>query len=76
MYGESATYFLNFKNIPVQVYTTPSETKSNILYGIWIIQSGETVFILNLDKILLKKLFPTMNIYMARFYIIFIGVFG
>ena len=32
------------------------------LYGIWITQSGPTVFILNLDKVSLKKLFPKMNI--------------
>ena len=35
---------------------------ASIFYGIWITQSGAMVFILNLDNILLKKLFPTMNI--------------
>ena len=29
---------------------------------IWIAQSGAMVFILNLDNVSLKKLFPTMNI--------------
>ena len=33
-----------------------------VFYGIWITQSGAMVFILNLDNISLKKLFPTMNI--------------
>ena len=33
-----------------------------IFYGIWIKQIGATVFIFNLDNVLLKKLFPTMNI--------------
>ena len=33
-----------------------------IFYGIWIKQSGAMVFIFNLDKVSLKKLFPTMNI--------------
>ena len=33
----------------------------DIFYGIWIKQSGAMVFILNLDKVSLKKLFPTMN---------------
>ena len=31
-------------------------------YEIWLAQSGAMVFILNLDKLSLKKLFPTMNI--------------
>ena len=31
-------------------------------YGIWIKQSVGMVFIFNLDKLSLKKLFPTMNI--------------
>ena len=31
-------------------------------YEIWITQSGAMVFILNLDKFSLKKLFPTMYI--------------
>ena len=35
---------------------------ASIFYKIWIEQSGAMVFILNLDKISLKKLFPTMNI--------------
>ena len=39
-----------------------SRNQSYIFYGIWIRQSGVMVFVLNLDKISLKKLFPTMNI--------------
>ena len=34
----------------------------SIFYGIWIKQIGAMVFIFNLDKVSLKKLFPTMNI--------------
>ena len=34
---------------------------ASIFYGIWITQSGSVVFIFNLDKVLLKKLCPTMN---------------
>ena len=37
-------------------------TDGGIFYGIWIAQSGAMVFIFNLDKVSLKKLFPTMNI--------------
>ena len=44
------------------LYCGPKGPTASIFYGIWIIQSGATVFILNLDKISLKKLFPTMNI--------------
>ena len=32
---------------------------ASLFYGIWIKQSGAMVFIFNLDKVLLKKLFPT-----------------
>ena len=35
---------------------------ASIFYGILIKQSGAMDFILNGDKVLLKKLFPTMNI--------------
>ena len=31
-------------------------------YGIWIKQSSAMIVIFNLDKVVLKKLFPTMNI--------------
>ena len=34
----------------------------SIFYGVWIKQSGAMVYIFNLDKVLLKKLFPTINI--------------
>ena len=34
---------------------------ASIFYGIWIAKSGAMVFIFNLDKVLLKKLFPTMK---------------
>ena len=35
---------------------------ASFLYGIWISQSGAMAFVLNLDNVSLKKLFPTMNI--------------
>ena len=35
---------------------------ASIFYGKWIKQSVAMVFIFNLDKLSLKKLFPTMNI--------------
>ena len=40
----------------------PSGPTASIFNGIRIKQSGAMVFILNLDKVSLKKLFPTMNI--------------
>ena len=49
-------------------YCFPEETiswdalRDTSLIRIWITQSCEMVFILNLDNISLKKLFPTMNI--------------
>ena len=39
-----------------------------IFYGISITQSGAQAFIFNLDKISLKKLFPTMNIEKVRIF--------
>ena len=36
--------------------------RASIFYGIWIKQSSAMVFISNLNKISIKKLFPTMNI--------------
>ena len=45
-----------------QLYCEPNGSTASIFYGIWITQSGTMVFILNLDKVSLKKLFPTMNI--------------
>ena len=44
-----------------KLYCGPNGPTASIFYGIWIKQSGAMVFILNLDKVLLKKLFPTMN---------------
>ena len=41
---------------------------ASIFYGIWIKQSGAMVCIVNLDKVLLKKLFPTMNIEKVRIF--------
>ena len=34
----------------------------DMVNGIWIKQSGAMVFIFNVDKVSLKKPFPTMNI--------------
>ena len=45
-----------------QQYWGPNGPTASIFYGIWIGQGGAMVFILDLNKILLKKLFPTMNI--------------
>ena len=44
-----------------QLYCGPNGPTPSIFDGIIITQSGAMVFILNLDKVLLKKLFPTMN---------------
>ena len=46
----------------IQLYCGPNGPTASIFYGIWIKQSGAIVFIFNLDKVLLKKLFSTMNI--------------
>ena len=40
----------------------PNGPTAIIFYGLWIKQSSAMTFIFNLDKLLLKKLFPTMNI--------------
>ena len=45
-----------------QQYFGPSGPTASIFYWIWITQSGAMGFILNLDKVLLKKLFPSVNI--------------
>ena len=45
-----------------KLYCGPNGPTASIFYGIWIKQSVGMVFIFNLDKLLLKKLFPTMNI--------------
>ena len=45
-----------------QQYCRPEGPTASIFYGIWIKQSVALVFVVNLDKVLLKKLFPTMNI--------------
>ena len=44
------------------IYCGPDGPTASIFYGIQIIKSGAMVCIFNLDKVLLKKLFPTMNI--------------
>ena len=46
----------------IQQYFGPNGPTASIFYGIWIEQSGAMVCIFNLDKVSLKKLFPTMNI--------------
>ena len=46
----------------IQQYCGPNGPTASIFYGIWIKQSCAMGFILNLDKVLPKKLFPTMNI--------------
>ena len=46
----------------IQQYCGPNGPTASIFYGIWIKQSSAMVFIFNLYKVLLKKLFPTMNI--------------
>ena len=46
----------------IHQYCGPNGPTASIFYGIWITKSGTMVFILNLDKVSLKKLFPTMNI--------------
>ena len=45
-----------------QQYCRPEGPTASIFYGIWIKPSGAMVCIFNLDKVSLKKLFPTMNI--------------
>ena len=46
----------------IQKYCGPNGPTASIFYGIWIRQSSAMAFIWDLDKISLKKLFPTMNI--------------
>ena len=41
---------------------------ASIFYGIWIKQSVGMIFIFNLDKVSLKKLFPTINIQKVRIF--------
>ena len=45
-----------------KLYSGPNGPTASIFNGIEIIESVAMVCILNLDKISLKKLFPTMNI--------------
>ena len=45
-----------------KLYCGPNGPTPSIFYGIWIKQNVGMVFIFNLDKLSLKKLFPTMNI--------------
>ena len=46
----------------IQLCCGPNGPGANIFIEIWIKKSGAMVFIFNLDKVLLKKLFPAMNI--------------
>ena len=46
----------------LSVFFRENGPTASIFYGIWIVKSGAMISILNLDKVLLKKLFPTMNI--------------
>ena len=46
----------------IQLYCGPNGHRANIFIEIWIKQSRSMVFIFNIDKVSLKKLFPTMNI--------------
>ena len=52
----------NCKEVKLLMNNSVFRPTASIFYRIWIEQSGVMVFILNLDKISLKKLFPTMNI--------------
>ena len=54
--GNFCKTFLTFKHL------------LSIFYEMWMKQSGAMVFIFNLDKVLLKKLFPTMNILKVRIF--------
>ena len=45
-----------------KLHCGPNGPTASIFYGIMIKQSVAMVFIFNLDKVWLKKLFPTMNI--------------
>ena len=45
-----------------KLYCGPYGHTASIFYGIWIKQSVAMAFRFNLDKLSLKKLFPTMNI--------------
>ena len=45
-----------------KLYCGPYGPTASIFYGIWIKQSVAMVFIFNLDKLSLKKLFPTMKV--------------
>ena len=51
-----------------KLYCGPNGPTASIFYRIWITQSVAMVFILNLDKVLLKKLFPTINIQKVRIF--------
>ena len=48
------------------LYCGPNGPTASIFYRILITQSVAMVFILNLDKVSLKKLFPTINIQKVR----------
>ena len=44
---------INIVNMVIVIY---------VFYGIWIKQSSAMIFTFNLDKVLLKKLLPTIQI--------------
>ena len=70
-----APYYIHLNQVQVQggclpssyqakskQYQGPNGPTASIFHGIKITKSGAMVCILNLDKVSLKKLFPTMNI--------------
>ena len=57
---EAATPVQNISYI--QLYCGPNGSRAKIFNYLWIKQSDAMVFTLNIDKVLLNKLFPTVNI--------------
>ena len=49
-------------------YCGPNGPTASIFYEIWIKQSVGMIFIFNLGKVSLKKLFPTINIQKVRIF--------
>ena len=62
VYAPVGPAFLAHTKQKVSKFWGPNGPTASIFYGIWIKQSSAMIFIFNLDKVLLKKLFPTMNI--------------
>ena len=62
------TYLPSSYQAKSKLYCRPNGPTASILYRIWITKSGAMVFILNLDKVSLKKLFPMMNILKVRIF--------